>query len=484
MADPVSEQAQPPPAQALGDFMLLNRIGRGSQGEVWLAEDSLGRRVAVKLLFTSSHSLTRNREEAALRLYQGLSEEKHLLRVLHVGKSENGLFYSMELADSDETFDGSALVPMSLSQLLSKRGSLGGEDSKRIISDILDGVAALHAKGLLHRDIKPSNILRVGGIWKLGDIGLITEDRTEVTALGTVEFMPPNGAIDRSSDLYACGRVLYCMMTGLSARSFPTLPKSLLADTSPVVRALNAAVNRACALDPKHRFQLAADFKAALADPQRTWSRRRKWTVALAACSLIALTGWGIHGLRQTELSAVGNSASWQPLFNGTSMVGWTKPEPHHGTWRVEDGAIRCNRDGEYKLLRLDQDLGPGTLRVVASPDHENARFGIRYACDQPGGGPLFMLMGNKYTWLRGHQDAFPPDQPGNWFSFPGPIPKPGEEVVLEVEWGQTRHQLRANGRVLYDLPPMDKGGPMMLHVWADDSAAFRSVEYQPAVAK
>jgi serine/threonine protein kinase len=111
MADPVSEQPQPPPAQALGDFILLNRIGGGSQGEVWLAEDSLGRRVAVKLLFTSSHSLTRNREEAALRLYQGLSEEKHLLRVLHVGKSENGLFYSMELADSDETFDGSALVP-------------------------------------------------------------------------------------------------------------------------------------------------------------------------------------------------------------------------------------------------------------------------------------------------------------------------------------------------------------------------------------
>lgn len=132
--------------------------------------------------------------------------------------------------------------------------------------------------------------------------------------------------------------------------------------------------------------------------------------------------------------------------------------------------------------MRLDQNLGPGTLRVVALPDHEHARFGIRYACDQPGGGPLFMLMGDKYTWLRGHKDAFPPDQPGNWFSFPGPIPKPGEEIVLEVEWGPARHQLRANGRVLYELPPMDKGGPMMLHIWADDSATFRSVEYQPAV--
>ncbi|MCC6950888.1 MAG: protein kinase [Phycisphaerales bacterium] len=484
MADPPSEQPQPPPAQTLGDFRLLQRIGQGSQGAVWLAEDSLGRRVAVKKLSTLSHPSHLNREETALRLYQGLSEERHLLRVLHVGRSDCGLFYSMELADSEDTGDGSAPVPMSLSQLLCKRGSLGGDDSKRIISDVLDGVAALHARGLLHRDIKPSNILRVGGIWKLGDIGLITEDRTEVTALGTVEFMPPNGAIDRSSDLYACGRVLYCLLTGLPARSFPTLPKSLLADTSPEVRALNAAVNRACALDPTQRFQSAAEFKAALAESRRTWSSRTKWSVFLAGCSLIALAGWGIHGLQQTPFSTVGKSASWLPLFNGSDIAGWSKPEPYHGTWFVENGTIRCNRDAEYKLLRLDQNLGPGTLRVVASPDHEHARFGIRYACDQPGGGPLFMLMGDKYTWLRGHKDAYPPDQPGNWFSFPGPIPKPGEEVVLEVELGPTRHQLRANGQLLYVLPPMDKGGPMMLHVWADDSASFRSVEYQPAVGK
>lgn len=99
-------------------------------------------------------------------------------------------------------------------------------------------MAALHARDLLHRDIKPSNILRVNGVWKLADIGLLTEDRTEVTALGTVEFMPSNGDIDRTADLYACGRVLYCMLTGLPARSFPTLPKSVLSDTSSEVRAL------------------------------------------------------------------------------------------------------------------------------------------------------------------------------------------------------------------------------------------------------
>jgi hypothetical protein len=465
---------------SLGDYRLRRRLGRGSQGEVWLAEDSLGRRVAVKRLSAPGDSSRPQREEQALKLYQGLADEPHLLRVFHVGRTDAGLFYSMELADTLEHVDEAACVPLSLEQLLSNSGAIQAEEAKSIITQVLAGVAALHAKGLLHRDVKPSNILRVNGVWKLADIGLITEDRTEVTALGTVEFMPPNGAIDRSSDLYACGRVLYCMLTGLPARSFPTLPKSLLANASPLTRALNAAVNRACALEPKSRFQAAAEFKAALDVPRHTWRGRHRWKAALALIALAAFVGWGTHRSFQPQASTVESSAPWRSLFDGQRIAEWEKPEPNQGTWYVDDGAIRCVRDGQYKLLRLNQSFGPGTLRVVASPDHDGARFGIRYAGDQPGGGPLFMVMGDKYTWLKGQRATYPPDQPGNWFSFPGPIPAAGEKVVLEVEWGPTRHQLRANGQILYNLPPSSLGGPLMLHVWADDSATFRRVEYRP----
>lgn len=229
--------------ETLGDFRLLHLIGKGSQGEVWLATDLLGRRVAVKRLTISSGSVTPHREEEALRHYQGLSNERHLVRVFHVGKTEGGLFYSMELADVVDADNDDCPVPVSLAYLLRTVGAMSTNEAKGIISEVLDGVAALHARGLLHRDIKPSNILRVDGTWKLADIGLITEDRTEVTALGTVEFIPPNGRIDKTADLYACGRVLYCLLTGLPARSFPTLPKSVIAEWSPQTRALNSAVS-------------------------------------------------------------------------------------------------------------------------------------------------------------------------------------------------------------------------------------------------
>lgn len=462
--------------QHLGEFRLIDRIGSGAQGEVWLAEDSIGRRVAVKRLWGSSGSAKPNREEEALRLYQGVSNDANLLRVLHVGRCGSGLYYSMELADLVESTDGSP-VPMTLMQLIESTGAIAADESARILTQVLNGVAAVHAKGLLHRDIKPSNILRVAGTWKLADIGLMTEDRTEVTALGTLEFMPPNGRIDRTADLYSCGKVLYCMMTGQSARSFPTLPKALLATDSARIRVLNAAVNRACEPNPARRFQSVAEFRSAIEDSGvRRFPLGRLLGIA-AACMMLVAVGWGaLRGGRKSEAVP-----AWEKIFNGEDIEGWGSPFAKQGSWSVDDRGIRCVRDSEYKLLGPKQSYGPGTLRVVASPDHDGARFGVRYACDQPGGGPLFMVMGDKFTWLRGNKELFDPQEPGNWFSFPGPVPRAGEDVTLEVEWGPGKHQLRANGRVLYDLPPTQFVGPMMLHVWAGDSATFRSVEFQPA---
>ncbi len=467
-----------------GDYLLLQLLGKGSQGEVWLAQDSIGRNVAVKQLSGFQESKQVHREVQALKLYQGLSDEPHLLRVLHIGTSDAGVFYSMELADSLKSEGGKEYVPMSLAHQLSSTGAMSAEISRQIIVEVLDGVAALHSRGLLHRDIKPANILRVNGVWKLADIGLLTEDRADVTALGTLEFMAPNGDIDKKSDLYACGKVLYCVLTGLPARSFPTLPQTVLSNPSQLVQTLNAAVNRACALDPVNRFDTATEFKAALDTPPRRVIAREHWLGIATACTIVAITSWGVLKNQQSSSETSVSTAQWQVLFNGVSIGEWDKPEAIHGTWIVKDGAIQCVRDDAYKLLRLKQDFGPGTLRVVVSPDHDGARFGVRYACDQVGGGPLFMVMGDKYTWVKGYQKAYPPDQPGNWFSFPGPIPAPGQDVVLEVEWGPKRHQLRANGQVLYDLPPSDAGGPVMLHVWAGDSATFRKVEYRPGIEK
>jgi serine/threonine protein kinase len=128
---------------------------------------------------------------------------------------------------------------------------------------LADSLAHLHERGLVHRDIKPSNIIFVGGQPKLADIGLVTRIATnprDVSFLGTRGYIPPEGPGTPSADIYSLGKVLYEVYTGLDREQFPSLPTSLLEAPGPGLAALNQVVLRACELDPRQRYQSAAEF--------------------------------------------------------------------------------------------------------------------------------------------------------------------------------------------------------------------------------
>ena len=216
----------------LGAYEITSLIGAGGMGEVYRARDTkLNRQVALKVLPASfdndSDRLARFKREA-----QVLASLNHS-NIAHIHGLEESSGVSaivMELVDGD---DLSALIG---------RGPLALADAIGIAKQIADALEAAHELGIIHRDLKPANIkVRTDGTVKVLDFGLakaldpagdssaepmnsptVTSHRTETgVVLGTASFMSPEQAqgraVDRRTDIWAFGAVLYEMLSGRRA---------------------------------------------------------------------------------------------------------------------------------------------------------------------------------------------------------------------------------------------------------------------------
>lgn len=128
---------------------------------------------------------------------------------------------------------------------------------------LLDGVGALHAYGLIHRDLKPGNLYFVGGKLKIGDFGLVTRWNPESTFIGTEAYIPEG--LTRAApemDLYALGKILYTLATGCPVKEYPRIPENRMRE--PSLAALNDFVlERACSSDLSRRFRTAPALREA-----------------------------------------------------------------------------------------------------------------------------------------------------------------------------------------------------------------------------
>ena len=330
---------QPP---AVPDFELLRCIGSGSYGDVWLARNVLGQCRAVKFVYRNRFSDPRpfEREFEGIQRFEPISRSHpSQLAILHVGKNtaEGCFYYVMELADAAEPRETSepvfsvqcSVTDQSLpaasntsSRREAKTGSLNSAYSPRTFRSDLErhsrlpvpdcvqiglslatALAHLHEQGLVHRDIKPSNIIFVKGVAKLGDIGLVTETGDSRSIVGTEGYLPPEGPGTSQADLYSLGKVLYEAVTGLDRRQLPRLPDDSGAwPDAPQVFEFNEIVLRACAHDPRLRYQSAREMATDLEQlvqgvslrqrrrTERVWRQcRRGATWALAAGVILSL---------------------------------------------------------------------------------------------------------------------------------------------------------------------------------------------------
>ena len=256
------------------DWTLLKYCGGGAFGDVYYAEDVAGKRVALKIVSKSKLD-SWQRELNGVRNYSKIAEnEPDLLPIYHVGDEGDNLYYCMEPADDVSGSEcGSKYEPDTLARRL-KSGALPENEQFYVLSEIFKRIKLLHSLGFAHRDIKPDNILFVKGVPKLADIGLLSALSATCSLEGTPFFWPPefvSGNSDKTTkqrhDLYAFGKVIYCVITGEDVAEFPSTPWNF-AKTCLNKYFLNLSF-RLCHIDPEVRLVNIEEITQELADIER-----------------------------------------------------------------------------------------------------------------------------------------------------------------------------------------------------------------------
>ena len=318
VADSANAEKVAEPLGELGDYELLEEIGRGGQGVVFRArQKSLNRTVALKVIrlgqWASKVHLKRFRleAEAAARL-----EHPGIVPIHDVGERDGSCYFSMKFVKGGQL------------DAVAKREPMPIRRAVELIAKVARTIHYAHEHGILHRDIKPGNILLdAKGEPHLTDFGLarLVESESSVTqtldVLGTPSYMAPeqaignNAAISSVTDVYGLGAVLYQLLTGhppfAGGATYETI--KLLLDTEPrPPRVLNPKIDRDLSTiclkclekDPKRRYAsalgLAEDLERWLKhEPIQArrigpFTRGTKWvrrnpSIAVMAAMLLAL---------------------------------------------------------------------------------------------------------------------------------------------------------------------------------------------------
>jgi TolB-like protein/Flp pilus assembly protein TadD len=317
---PASQKAAPAAELLgeLGDYELLDEVGRGGQGVVFRArQKSLNRTVALKVIslgqWASKAHLKRFRREAEAA---ASLDHPRIVPIYEVGERDGSCYFSMKFVEGGQLDEVVRRTPMSIPQ------------AAELIAKVARTVHYAHEHGILHRDIKPGNILLdAKGEPHLTDFGLarLVESESSVTqtldVLGTPSYMAPeqavgnNAAVSSVTDVYGLGAVLYQLLTGhppfAGGTTYETI-KLLEGTEPPSPRLWNPKIDRDVSTiclkclekDPQRRYSSAL----ALAQDLERWlkhepiqarrtgvvTRGRKWvrrnpSIAVMVLMLLAL---------------------------------------------------------------------------------------------------------------------------------------------------------------------------------------------------
>ena len=401
----------------LTHYEIVAHLGSGGMGDVYAATDlKLGRRVALKLLPDAfahdADRLLRFQREA--RVLAALNHP-NIAAIYGIEDAGARRFLVMELVEGQTLAERLARGPLPIGEVLT------------ITVQILNALDAAHEKGIVHRDLKPANIkITSGGVVKLLDFGLAKDTSVDVrdlsqmttdTALGTraglilgtAAYMSPEQArglaVDKRTDIWAFGCLVYEMLTGRAAFAGETITDTLAAvlerepdwsalppSMPPKVRRL---LERCLTKDPRRRLRDVGDIPSDLEDEwisdgvtttaaiDSTSVSLRRWQIS-AIASILALVATSIvlavmlaRGPRSAPTSAADVVAARLTTYTGSQRSATLAPDGQSFVFVSDhDGQpdiwLRQVSGGEP--VRLTNDLAE-ELDLAFSPDGENIYF-------------------------------------------------------------------------------------------------------------
>jgi len=253
------------------NYKLRNLLGEGGMSKVYLAENHIGKKIAIKILkdeFIHNDSV-RNRF---------IEEAKHMIQINNP--------YFINIIDLIQESDECAIVMeyfegVTLKEYLAKNKKVTNDQIKEIFVSMLNAVEGAHSLGIIHRDIKPSNfMIGINNTIKLMDFGIaknMNASNLEFTQtvintnLGTPLYMSPEqvkglGNVTFSTDIYSLGVLLWEMVMGKSLYdrnlSINEINVKILNDSLPDTNSIfNTCISKATNKNTRDRFASIKDFK-------------------------------------------------------------------------------------------------------------------------------------------------------------------------------------------------------------------------------
>jgi eukaryotic-like serine/threonine-protein kinase len=253
----------------IGHYTLIEKLGEGIFGEVWLAERRTPLSTERYALRLPSASLTDPEmiwQEGPR--WQRLGGHRNVLPVVDVGEYDGQVFIAGEYAPEG-----------SLEQWLKRNGRMAFEEAVGTVIEVLEGLEFLHSHQIIHGDLTPSNILFKDGTPRLADFGLSRVLQPDTTgdgrrkSLRDLRYLAPETLEGRRSfqtDIWSVGVILYELLTGTLPPP-QTMPDSLSAILTPmppmpefIPSELARVIAKALAGAPENRYRTAAEMRADL----------------------------------------------------------------------------------------------------------------------------------------------------------------------------------------------------------------------------